>query len=125
MKNIVHLILALLFYFSVPAQSTDSLKTITGKVVSVQSGNLLTVQDGKAKYLIKIAGIYVPSFSFRKESTESLSKIAKNKDVLLKVLRIEKIENKEVFVAQASILKKDIALEQISLGMALISSELK
>lgn len=119
-------ILLLLFSFPIFGQENNQAMTISGKVVSIESGNLLTIRDNKNKYLVKIAGIKAPKYLFRKESLESLSKLVKDKNITLNVLSKEKNEeNKEIIIAEAMSEGKDIALEQISRGMVWSLSELK
>lgn len=103
------------------AQETKLLNIIKGKLVSVESGNLFTIRDNEKKYFVRIAGIKSPTFSYRKDSVENLSKLAKGKEIILTVLTVEKDkENKEIIVATVEILGKDAALEQIQSGLAWI-----
>lgn len=93
--------------------------TISGRVVSVASGDTITILDAnKTKYKVRLSGIDAPEKAqpYGDLSKKSLSDLVYGKDVDIEWLKLEKQHQR--VVGKVLLNGVDINLAQVKLGMA-------
>jgi endonuclease YncB( thermonuclease family) len=91
---------------------------IEGKVVAVNSGDMITILDGNnQEYKIRLGGIDAPDpeQNFGQQSKENLAALVLDKNVLV---NLQKIDEGGQIVGKVLLDTKDINLEQIKAGFA-------
>lgn len=118
LKRIV-LIIALSVSGNLLCLAQESSPKYQGKVISIADGNTFTLLADNIKIRVRLLGIDAPTQAFSKESRENLAKLLNGKSVVFSSFPLDlAVEKEKISVGKVFVNDVDIALSQISDGLA-------